>query len=220
MRGYAVVSIDYRLTGESWTWESQKAMFDAMEDFRAAIRFVRSNAEAYKLDTDKIIASGDSAGALTSLFLAYAKEAQYEGNSGNPGFPSNVNGVISISGELKDQGYCNSVDPTPTGCSIDTDKDETDDIGTFDGQPPLVMLHGTKDMTVPYVNGKAAYDRAQSVGLPSTMITMEGLYHVPWDDIFKTYFTDLTTSLYQEVSKDAQAPEGCEALTNPSIFLQ
>ena len=75
-------------------------------------------------------------------------------------------------------------------------------------------------MTVPYVNGKLVYDRAQSVGLPSTMITMEGLYHVPWDDIFKTYFTDLTTSLYQEVSKDAQAPEGCEALTNPSLFLQ
>ena len=102
IRGYAVVSIDYRLTGESWTWESQKAMFDAQEDLRAAIRFVRKNAADYKLDTDKIIASGDSAGALTSLFLAYAKEAQYEGNSGNPGFPSYVQGVISISGELKD----------------------------------------------------------------------------------------------------------------------
>ena len=102
MRGYAVVSIDYRLTGESWTWESQKAMFDAMEDLRAAIRFVRSNAADYRLDTDKIITSGDSAGALTSLFLSYAKEAQYEGNSGNPGFSSHANGVISISGELKD----------------------------------------------------------------------------------------------------------------------
>ena len=44
-RGYVVVSIDYRLTGESWSWESQKPEFDAMEDFRAAIRFVRANAD-------------------------------------------------------------------------------------------------------------------------------------------------------------------------------
>ena len=75
MRGYVVVSINYRLTGESWSWESQKAEFDAQEDFRAAIRYVRSVADDYNLDSDKIIVSGDSAGAMTSLFVAYAKEA-------------------------------------------------------------------------------------------------------------------------------------------------
>ena len=64
-------------------------------------------------------------------------------------------------------------------------------------------------MTVPYINGKAVYERAQSVGLPSQLITMPGLYHVPWDDIFNTYFTDLTTSIYQEFTKDSQAPKGC-----------
>ena len=75
MRGYAVVSINYRLTGDSWSWESEKEIFDAQEDLRAAIRFVRSVAEDYRLDSDMIIASGDSAGADTSLFLSYAKEA-------------------------------------------------------------------------------------------------------------------------------------------------
>ena len=82
------------------------------------------------------------------------------------------------------------------------------------------MLHGTKDATVPYVNGKAVYDKAQSVGLSSKLITMEGLGHVPWDAVLTTYFTDLTTSLYQEVTKGAQAPEGCKPLPNPSLFLQ
>ena len=104
---------------------------------------------------------------------------------------------------MKDQAYCESIDPKPRGCQIDTGKDETDDIGTFDNQPPLIMLHGTVDTTVPYVNGKAVYDRAQDVGLSSKMITMKGLDHVPWADIFKTYFDDLTTNLYEKVSKDA-----------------
>ena len=71
-RGYAVVTINYRLTGDAWTWVSQKELFDAQEDFRAAIRYVRSVADDYKLDSDKVIISGDSAGAMTSLFVAYA----------------------------------------------------------------------------------------------------------------------------------------------------
>lgn len=42
MRGYVVVSINYRLTGDFWTWESKKQVFDAQEDLRAAIRYMRS----------------------------------------------------------------------------------------------------------------------------------------------------------------------------------
>ena len=62
------------------------------------------------------------------------------------------------------------------------------------------MLHGESDMVVPFVNGKAVYDRAQSVGLSSTMITMESSGHVDWDDILTNYFTGLTTSLYYQVT--------------------
>ena len=71
------------------------------------------------------------------------------------------------------------------------------------------MVHGTADTVTPYASGLAAYDRAQSVGLTSSMITMEGSEHVKWDDILTTYFTDLTTSLYEDVTKGAQAPDGC-----------
>ena len=101
-RGYAVFSVSYRLTGAYWSQESKKALYDAQEDFRAAIRFVRSNADDYRLDTDKIIASGASAGAITAMYLSYAKEAQYEGQSGNDGFSSNPDGVLAIAGVLKD----------------------------------------------------------------------------------------------------------------------
>ena len=79
MRGYAVFSINYRLMGEYWrAAENYKPLgseYDAMEDLRAAIRFVRSKAEVYNLDTDKVIAAGDSAGGITSLYTAYVKKA-------------------------------------------------------------------------------------------------------------------------------------------------
>ena len=44
---------------------------------------------------------GESAGGITGLFLGYVKDAQGEGNSGNPGFSSQVAAVVSISGELR-----------------------------------------------------------------------------------------------------------------------
>lgn len=53
--GYAVVSINYRLSSE--------AVFPAaVNDCKAAIRFIKANAEKYNLDADKIAVWGDSAG--------------------------------------------------------------------------------------------------------------------------------------------------------------
>ena len=52
------------------------------------------------------------------------------------------------------------------------------------------------DAVNPYYNGQRLVDRAQSVGLPATMIAMDGLGHVPYDDILTTYFEPMATSLY------------------------
>ena len=46
---------------------------------------MRSKEDEYLIDTEKIIASGSSAGAFAALFMTYAVPAQYEGESGNPG---------------------------------------------------------------------------------------------------------------------------------------
>ncbi len=54
-RGYAVVSVNYRLSGE--------AIFPAqINDIKAAIRFIRSNAHKYDLNPNEIAVWGSSAG--------------------------------------------------------------------------------------------------------------------------------------------------------------
>jgi len=210
-RGFAAVSVNYRLTGDYWSWESDKPALDAVEDVRAAVRFVRSVAGEKRLDVDRILLAGESAGAVTSLYLGYAEVAQYEGGSGNPGWASRVSGVVSISGELKQQAYCDAVVPRPTGCTIDTGVDHTDDVGSFARQPPLLMLHGTDDLTVPYVDGKVVYERAQAVGLGSELITMAGAAHVPWDTIFtEAVFPRMMVAINDGLDlAHAQQPAGC-----------
>ena len=100
-----------------------------------------------------------------------------EGKSGNPGFSSYPNGVFSIAGMFKDSFR--------------------DNIGTSDDQPPVIFFHGTEDPRTPYDNIKAFHDQAQSVGHPSTMITLEGANHAIMNTVLADpYFTDLTTFLY------------------------
>ncbi|MFI5156185.1 MAG: alpha/beta hydrolase fold domain-containing protein, partial [Chitinophagales bacterium] len=60
-RGYALVSINYRMSGEA---KAPKLI----QDVKAAIRWIRANAKQYKLNPDKIAAWGSSAGGhLSSL---------------------------------------------------------------------------------------------------------------------------------------------------------
>jgi len=66
-RGYAVVSIDYRKSGE--------APFPAaLADTKAAVRWVRENAEALGFDAENIAIWGESAGANLALMTALTPE--------------------------------------------------------------------------------------------------------------------------------------------------
>jgi len=65
--GYAVVSVDYRKSGDA-TYPA------ALADVKAAVRYVRANAEKFDLDTDKIVIWGESAGAYLSAMTALTPE--------------------------------------------------------------------------------------------------------------------------------------------------
>jgi acetyl esterase/lipase len=68
-RGYAVISVNYRLSGE--------ATFPAyIHDAKAAIRFLKANAQKYNLNPDKIAVWGGSAGGHIAALVATSCKAQ------------------------------------------------------------------------------------------------------------------------------------------------
>src|SRR5262245_3799785 len=91
-RGYIVVSIDYRLSGE--------APFPAaIKDCKAAVRWIRANAATYHFDPDHIGAWGHSAGGhLAALLGTSGDVAELEGVGDNPGFSSRVQAVCDMAG--------------------------------------------------------------------------------------------------------------------------
>jgi len=88
--GYVCVISEYRLVGES-AWPAQ------VHDVKAAVRWMRANAEELGIDPERIALEGNSAGAHVVLFAAGTPNvAEFEGDGGNPGISTSVGAVIGV----------------------------------------------------------------------------------------------------------------------------
>ena len=69
-RGYACATVNYRL--------AQEAAFPAaLLDCKAAIRFLRANAERYGYDAEKIVLFGESAGGYLASMCAFTTDEEF-----------------------------------------------------------------------------------------------------------------------------------------------
>ncbi|HEY6555978.1 MAG TPA: alpha/beta hydrolase [Polyangiaceae bacterium] len=88
-RGIAVASINYRLSGE--------ATFPApVQDVKLAVRWLKANAATYKLDPNKVILAGESAGGHLAALAAVSQDLFELSVAGWPN--SSVAGVVDIVG--------------------------------------------------------------------------------------------------------------------------
>jgi len=157
--GYALASINYRL--------SEEAAFPAMVyDTKAAIRFLRANAQKYGYRSDQIIIWGSSAGGhLAALTALTNNDKEMEGNVGN-----HLNESSSIQVILDFFGPSNLLSildqSTPKGLSVRIPAltllfgkpvEQATDIARKASpvyqvdptDPPLFIVHGDQDPQVP-----------------------------------------------------------------------
>ncbi len=129
--GYAVASINYRLSGE--------AQYPAqIHDAKAAVRFLRANAATYNLNADKFGAWGASAGGnLVSLLGTTCGVEELEGDLGNNDQSSCVQAVVDWFGPIDFLKMQEQL--TEAGCSASTD----------DASSPESTLIGAAIQTVP-----------------------------------------------------------------------
>jgi acetyl esterase/lipase len=166
-RGYAVVSINYRMSGE--------AQFPALvQDAKAAVRWVRANAAQYKLDPNRIAAWGGSAGGYLSNMLGIsAGIPELEDLSlGNADQSCNVQAVVAwyapanflkmdehlaASGLLAPPGFRHNEADSPESLLLgqliteipEKVKAANPESYIRPGAPPFLLQHGTKDPVVP-----------------------------------------------------------------------
>jgi acetyl esterase/lipase len=199
--GFAVVSINYRLT--------DKAIFPAqIHDCKAAIRWIRANAMTYGLDANHLGVWGSSAGGhLVALLGTSNGVAEMEGTvGGNLGFSSDVHAVCDWFGPsnfLTVYDYPSSHDPeSPTNPmnlllgGLFADKmDEAwaaSPMKYISGdEPPFLIHHGTVDNTVPFHQSLELDSALQLAGVDVTFTPLPGAGHggaqfnetVIWDEV-------------------------------------
>ena len=88
-RGVAAASIEYRTADE--------ARFPgAVQDVKAAVRWMRANASAYGISPDTIGTLGGSSGAHMALLAGVTRDRDFEGNGGNNNVSSRVQAVVAM----------------------------------------------------------------------------------------------------------------------------
>jgi predicted peptidase len=149
-RGYVCVSQDYRLGIENFdAIGAARAVWRAMQDGRAAVRYMKAYAATYKIDTNMIIYGGSSAGAFTALHVAFLDQpheilstidtsnyagagsmglGNFKGTTNNLPNTSNVHAIVNLCGAIGDTSW----------------------IQAKDKNIPIISLHGPADKTVPY----------------------------------------------------------------------
>jgi acetyl esterase/lipase len=97
--GFAVVSVEQRLcTLQPDGTYAEEGLFPApLCDFKAAIRFLRANAQAYQLDPARFVAAGDSAGGYHAVMAALTADipALYDETLGHSDVDGRVQAVVS-----------------------------------------------------------------------------------------------------------------------------
>jgi len=205
-RGYVAISINYRLgLNIISTYSGERAVYRAVQDGGAAIRYLREFPEEFGINPDQIFMWGTSAGAIVALHLSYLDnddrpDATY-GGRGDPDLGCPI---------CEGNDYVH--DPKPNaivscwGAIGDLDWIDADDT------VPAIMFHGTADPIVPFNSGfpftldialpivygsNLIHDRLYELGIEHELHAESGLLHEYWGTVNGNWFGGPNEYFYQ-----------------------
>ncbi len=180
--GYAVASINYRLTDVA-RWPAQ------IDDCRAAVRWLRSHADKYGLDGGHIAAWGGSAGghlvALLGTLDAPKQETvssrvqavcDWYGPTDLLTMPPNV-----VSAKRSAEEVAKSNGAKLLGVTVRDRPGLAKQASAFyqvsKDDPPFLIMHGDKDPGVPLEQSQRLHDKLTAAGGSSVLHVVEGAGH-------------------------------------------
>ena len=143
MRGFVCASINYRLGHDFSEYGQYKARYRAIQDAKAALRFVVNNANAVRIDTSWLFVGGQSAGSLIALGMAYADQNELDSISllYNAVATSVELGNLYASGNNLNNTYTIKGVFNNWGGAVESEID-------MDEMLPTIAFHGALDTTV------------------------------------------------------------------------
>lgn len=184
-QGYAVASINYRLSGH--------AVFPAqIDDCKAAIRWLRAHAKEYSLDPQRFGVWGSSAGGHLVALIGTSGDVKETDVGPNMDQSSSVQAVCDYYGPtdftvfVTTPGYeSHATDASPEakliGGAVMQNKDKAARANPITyvskGDPPFLIVHGDKDPTVPINQSQLLFDALKQSEVSVHFHTIHGAGH-------------------------------------------
>ena len=179
-KGYVAITITYRLA-PAWQFPA------AVQDSKAAVRWLRANAAKYHVDPARLGAMGGSAGGHLALFLGVTGRVDRFEGEGNREQSSAVQAVVSYSGPSDfTKSYGKSVDaaevlPLFFGGDLST-KLRRHIVGSplnwvTPEAAPTLCIHGTADNYVAFEQAQWMVDRLKASGVEAELLPFEKAGH-------------------------------------------
>lgn len=178
-RGYAVACVDYTLKKKT----TPVVMPLDIQEARAAVRYLRSVAEEYNLDTEHFALIGESAGGqIANMAALTAGEALYDNaDFGNMEYSAEVQAVIAqYSAPIMGiNGMTARLYDVEEAALTQEMADAITAIRHVDaGDPPFYIEAGSADSTIDYNDSVALYDALVAAGVENCVLHIyEGMEH-------------------------------------------
>lgn len=190
-RGWVFISVDYRLKKHKGTipqqWDDYcknvppyrvaqfQAIYPAHRDAKASLRWVVANADTYGINTDYITVGGGSAGAITAISAGVSQPEDFRDELTLEQDPTLATTNLDVNYDIK-----TIIDLWGSKIAMDA-LTEIYKVERWNNElPPLMVVHGTDDPTVPYSSAielRAIYNNNNA---PLAYYPLKGTGHGAW----------------------------------------
>jgi acetyl esterase/lipase len=177
--GFAVANIEYRLTGKATAPA-------AVEDARCALVYIIKNAASLNIDVNKIVVMGGSSGGHLALMTGLLEnDHRFDGNCAGVE-KIKVAAIIDKYGitDVWDWGYGKDLTSKSAVNWLGAKKNDQAFAQSVSPiyyvkktSPPIFIVHGDADPTVPYQQSVALHKKLVENGVITEFITVEGGKH-------------------------------------------
>ncbi len=184
-RGFVAATADYRLTSVRREGRPKYPFPAQVYDAKAAVRWLRANAERYAIDPSRIGVVGWSSGGHLAMMLGFTAETDgLEGESESSPYSSSVQAVVSLAGVsdlvneyelvVGERVYLEDLlGGTPT--QVAENYRRASPISYLrPGLPPVLSIHGDRDEWVPVQQAVNLDARLAALGSPHLLVIKKG----------------------------------------------